>query len=114
MKLQLIPSKRPWTFTTPQNITWKSCAKTELEITCKLNDYIYAFSENVKVMFDKKEFEKVVDFMDRTIMTYDVLVKFNEKKIDKNAYSRYGNFMKIFSDFKSHVISDYDTYIVKF
>ena len=77
-----------------------------VEITCKLNDYIDGFSGNVKAVFEKMEFENVVEFLDRTIMTYDVLVKFNEKKIDEKAYSSYGNFMKTFSDFIRNLWDD--------
>lgn len=77
-----------------------------IEITCKLNDYIDGFSDNVKAVFDKLEFEKVVEFLDKTKMTYDVLLKFNEKKIDENAYSSYDDFMKIFSDFIRNMWDD--------
>lgn len=77
-----------------------------VDIYTKMNDYMEGFSDNVKEVFDALKFEEVLEFLEKTEMTYNVLNMFNEGEIAGDYYSSYDKFMKMFSEFIKNIWHD--------
>lgn len=72
----------------------------------KLHEYINGFSENIKDVFNELDFDKVLEFLNKTQMTLPTLKTFNEANFDIDCFSSYKNFIRIFQEFLKNIWHD--------
>lgn len=107
------------TYPTGETLGFYNTSKYDLEklsesredISTKINDYLKGFSDNVKEVFEALSFSDVLEFLDKTQMTFNVIKVFSENEIIGDNYSSFDKFIKIFSDFIRNIWHD-EFYII--